>query len=44
MLATLVHRIGLNLLSLAAIHFTNIAVLLVWSRIKAQRSTNTSLP
>lgn len=44
MLAMLVHRIALILLSLAAIHFTNIGVLLVWSRIKHNRSTNTPMP
>lgn len=44
MIALLVDRIALILLSLAAIHFTNIGVLLLWSRIKTQRSTNTSLP
>jgi hypothetical protein len=44
MLAMLVHRIALILLSLAAIHFTNISMLLVWSRIKHQRSTNTTAP
>ena len=44
MLATLVHRIALILLSLATIHFMNIGVLLVWSRIKHDRYTNTSLP
>ncbi|HOY27658.1 MAG TPA: hypothetical protein PLR96_01710 [Flavobacteriales bacterium] len=51
MLATLVHRIALILLSLAAIHFTNIGVLLVWSLLRARdlapqqpTLTNTSLP
>jgi len=51
MLATLVHRIALILLSLATIHFSNIGVLLIWSRVRARALapqqkplTNTILP
>lgn len=51
MLATLIQRIALILLSLAAIHFSNIGVLLLWSRVRERELapqqktlTNTSLP
>lgn len=44
MLALLGHYMSIILLTLALVHFSNISVLLIWSRFKSQRSTNTSQP
>jgi len=51
MLGVLSHRIALILLSLAGLHYTNITVLLLWSRIVRARhhaaphsTPNTSTP
>lgn len=44
MLAALVHRIAIILLSLAAIHFTNISVLLVWSHLRAKQHAHQQPP
>lgn len=43
MIGILAHRIGIILLSLAGLHYTNITTLLAWSHFK-HRSTNNTLP
>lgn len=44
MLTSLGYYMSIILLTLALVHFSNISALLIWSRFKSQRSTNTSKP
>lgn len=44
MLAVLSRRIAFILFVLAGLHYQNIAVLLIWSRIKHRRTLNTQTP
>jgi hypothetical protein len=44
LLGELVHRMAIIILALAGLHYQNIAVLLIWSRIKQKRTIKHARP